>query len=137
MARNALAVLARIRDAAVTQAQRDLAHARAGELLHVNALEAQRRLMAQEQEAATTELLPEFVVWLPIAQSQAAQRQFAVAREQARVEACQRALGLRRVEAEAVLKALERRRAHETLIQSRKDQAAMDEVAGRSRQAGR
>lgn len=133
MARNPLVVLSRIRDAAVTNARRDLANARAGELLQISRLEMQRSLIAREQAAATTEFLPEFVAWLPLAQSQAAQQQVAVAREQARVEVCQRALVFRRVEAEAVLKALERCQARETLARNRKDQATMDEVAGRSR----
>lgn len=131
MPRDALKVLWRVRDAAVTAASRDLAAARAAEAHHAGQLDAHCEATRHEQSGATGSLITAFVEWLPHARRTADGLRLAVQTEQARVSRLQQALVLRRTEAEAVAKAMARRDEAAGLVMARQDQAAMDEAAGR------
>ncbi|MBC7799416.1 MAG: flagellar FliJ family protein [Gemmatimonadaceae bacterium] len=132
MARDPLKVLWRVRDKAVMAASRDLAAAREAEAHHVGLLGEHCATMRREQEAAIGPLVAAFIEWLPHARRQADGLHRAVQTEQARVAGLQRALVVRRTEAEAVSKAISRKEAAAGQVTTRKEQAAMDEAAGRS-----
>ena len=133
MARDPLAVLWRLRDAAVTEASRDLAVARACEMREAQRLDAHRLHMRQEQSEAAGEHVAAFAAWLPHARQNTERLSASLQAEEARVRRLQQILVGRRTDAEAVAKALQRQRAEAGLVQTRKEQAIMDEAAGRSR----
>jgi flagellar biosynthesis chaperone FliJ len=127
-------VLSRIRGAAVTEASQGLAQAIASELQAAMRLDEHRIHMADEQsEVVGTELLEAFAAWLPHARNHAEHLQTALLGEKARVRRLQQILVDRRIEAEAVAKALQGREAEVRLAQGKREQAAMDEAAGRIR----
>ena len=70
MKRDPLAVLWRVREAAVTEASRDLAAARAREMQQAERLDAYRQHIAQEQSEAVGEHVSGFADWLPHARLQ-------------------------------------------------------------------
>jgi flagellar export protein FliJ len=131
MARDPLAVLQRLRDAAVTEARRNLAAALASELQETRRLDQHRSQMQHEQSLAAGEHVAEYAQWLPYAHQRADQLQATLASEQARVRQLQQILTGRRTEAEAVAKAMQRQQLAAAVIRARKEQAAMDEAAGR------
>ena len=137
MARDPLAVLWRLRDAAVTEASRDLAAARAREAHAAQRLDEHVRLMARERSEAGAAHAAAFAAWLPHARQHAAGLRAGLLGETARVAQFQQILAARRTEAEAVAKALQRREAEAGLARARREQAAMDEAAGRRRNAPR
>ena len=137
MARDPLAVLWRLRDAAVTEASRDLAAARAREAYAAQRLDEHVRLMARERSEAGTAHATAFAAWLPHARQHADGLRAGLLGETARVAQLQQVLAARRTEAEAVAKAQQRQEAEARLAQARRDQAVMDEVAGRKRSVSR
>jgi hypothetical protein len=132
MARDPLAVLWRLRDAAVTDASRDLAMARACEVQAVQRLDAHRLHVREEQSEAASEHVAAFAAWLPYARQTTERLSASLQTEEARVRRLQQILVGRRTDAEAVAKALQRQRAEAGVVQARKEQAIMDEAAGRS-----
>jgi flagellar export protein FliJ len=130
MPRDPLAVLRRLRDAAVTEARRNLAAALASERREAQRLDQHRLHMRHEQSQAAAEHVADFADWLPYARQRADHLQAALASEQARVLHLQQILVGRRTEAEAVAKAMQRQREAARLIQARKEQGVMDEAAG-------
>jgi flagellar export protein FliJ len=136
MPRDPLAVLRRVREAAVTEARRNLAVALASEMRQARQLDEHWKAMRKEQSEAAGEHVAAFGEWLPYARQRADQLQAALANEQARVGQLQQILVGRRTEAEAVAKAMQRQREAAELIQARKEQAVMDEAAGRRFGAG-
>lgn len=131
MPRDPLAVLRRLRDAAVTEARRNLAAALASERQQARQLDEHRLHIRHEQFAAEGEHVAAFAEWLPHARQRADHLQSALANEQVRVGHLQQILAGRRTEAEAVAKAMQRQREAAALIQARKEQGVMDEAAGR------
>lgn len=131
MARDPLAVLWRLRETAVAEAGRELAQAREGVRRAALQLEVQREHMRREQADTGYEYVAAFAAWLPQAQLQAQRRQAALLDAQAHAQRLQQVLASRRTESEAVAKALQRRRAAVALNLARREQAAMDEAAGR------
>jgi flagellar export protein FliJ len=131
MARDPLAVLRRLREAAATEARRNLAAALASEMRQARQLDEHRLHIRHEQSVAGGEHVAAFAEWLPYAQQRADHLQAALANEQARVRHLQQILVGRRTEAEAVAKAMQRQREAAALIQARKEQGVMDEAAGR------
>jgi hypothetical protein len=132
MARDPLAILWRLRDAAVTEASRDLAAARARELLDVQRLDEHTLLVRREQSEATGEHVAAFATWLPYARQHADRLQATLLTEAARVRRLQQILVGRRTDAEAVAKAMKRQRVEAGVIAARKEQDMMDEAAGRA-----
>jgi flagellar biosynthesis chaperone FliJ len=132
MARDPLTVLWRLRDAAVSEASRDLAAARACEAHEAQRLDAHRLHVRQEQSDAAGEHVAAFAAWLPYARQTTERLRASLEIEEARVRRLQQILVGRRTDAEAVVKALQRQGAETALVQARKDQATMDEAAGRS-----
>ena len=137
MARDPLAVLWRLRDAAVTEASRELAAARAREAHEAQRLDEHGRCMAREQSEAGVAHAAAFAAWLPRARQQADRLRAGLLGEATRVARLQQVLAARRIEAEAVAKALQRQEAEAGLARARRDQAVMDEVAGRRRNGSR
>jgi flagellar export protein FliJ len=135
MARDPLAVLRRLRDAAVTEARRDLAAALAAERQQAQRLDEHRQQMRNEQHEASAGHVAAFAEWLPYAHQRTGQLQATLGAEQVKVLRLQQILVGRRTEAEAVAKALQRQQAAADLVLARKEQGAMDEAAGR--RAGR
>ncbi len=133
MARDALAVLWRLRDAAVTQATDDLAKARAAAGADAQRLDDHRQTMTCEQAALDATQIADFANWLPHARQQADRLRGVLVSQEARVERFQQILVARRTDAEAVAKAMQRRAEETNLSRSRREQAVMDEVAGRRR----
>lgn len=131
MPRDPLAVLRRLRDAAVTEARRNLAAALAREVQTAQRLNAHNLRVRHEQSQATVEHLAAFADWLPYARQHADHLQAALAGEQAQVVRLQQILVGRRTEAEAVAKAMQRQEKAAELTKARKEQGAMDEAAGR------
>lgn len=132
MARDPLAVLWRLRDAAVTEASAALAAARASARQLHERLEAQNAQTRQEQSLTGCMDGAAFSAWLPQARKHAASIQKQLSSEEARVLRLLQALTERRTEAEAVAKALERQRAARGALAARHEQQAMDEAAGNS-----
>jgi hypothetical protein len=132
MARDALVVLWRLRNAAVTEAGRELAEARAREKHEAQRLDEHRLHIRQEQSEAAGEHVNAFAAWLPYARQHTDRLQATLLNEEAGVRRLQDILIDRRTDAEAVAKALQRRLAKVALIQARKEQGIMDEAAGRS-----
>jgi flagellar export protein FliJ len=132
VARDPLTVLWRLRDAAVSEASRDLAAARVCEAREAQRLDAHRLHMRQEQSEAAGEHVPAFAAWLPYARQSTERLRASLETEEARVRRLQQILVGRKTDAEAVAKALQRQRAETALVQARKEQATMDEAAGRT-----
>ncbi len=137
MARDPLAVLWRLRDAAVTEASRDLGAARVREAHAAQRLDEHVRLMARERAEAGAACAATFAAWLPHARQHADNLQAGLLSETARVAQLRQALAVRRTEAEAVAKVLQRQKAEAALARARRDQAVMDEAAGRRRSTSR
>ncbi|MDR3535117.1 MAG: flagellar export protein FliJ [Acetobacteraceae bacterium] len=131
MSRDPLAVLRRLRDAAVTEACRDLATARAHEMQEAQRLDEHRSQIRRELSEAGAEHVAAFSAWLPYARQRTDHLQTSLQSEQARVLRLQQILVGRRTEAEAVAKAMERQQAEAALTQARREQSVMDEAAGR------
>jgi flagellar export protein FliJ len=131
MARDHLAVLGRLREAAVTEARRNLAAALAGEVQETRRLEQHRHHIRHELSEAGGEHVTAFAEWLPYALQRTDQLQTALASEQARVLHLREILTGRRTDAESVAKAMQRQQREAKLIQARKEQATLDEAAGR------
>ena len=133
MRRDPLAILQRVRDAAVVEATRELAgglqREQAGRQRLVEHNETVRR---EQAEAGTTDTV-DFAAWLPRAHAIARGNAGSLAAEEERVRRLRQALLVKRTEAVAVEKAMERRQAAVSLARSRREQAAMDEAAGRRR----
>jgi flagellar export protein FliJ len=135
MARDALEVLWRLRDAAVREASTNLANARAIERAEADRLDAHARHVQREQADAAGAEIADFAVWLPHARRQTELLHGVLRQENARVERCQQVLVACRTEAEAVAKALQRKREAAALVRLQREQAAMDEAAGRTGQS--
>lgn len=135
MKRDPLTLLLRLREAAVTEASRELAAGRAREAEQAAALAGFRSTMSEEQSGATGALVETFAAWLPSARQQAGRLQAALAGQEAVVRRLQQTLVARKTEAEAVAKALRRQQAQAAAALARKDQAVMDEAASRSGRA--
>jgi flagellar biosynthesis chaperone FliJ len=134
MKRDPLAVLMRLRDAAVTEASRNLAAARARAMQEAQRLDEHRQDMQHEQSEADGEHVATFAAWLPRARLQRDRLQANLQIEESRVRHLQQVLVRRKTDAEAVVKAMQRQRAEADLIEARKEQGIMDEAAGRARQ---
>lgn len=136
MERDRLAVLWRLRDAAVTEASRDLAAARAREEQARGQLADHQRLMQHEQSTTAGEDVATFVIWRSFAGQVRDRLQAELQAEEARVRRLQQVLLTRRTDAEAVAKAVERQRAEAGRIAAGKEQARMDEAASRATRFG-
>jgi flagellar export protein FliJ len=132
MKRDPLAVLWRLREAAVTEASRDLAAARAREMQQAEQLDSYRRHIAQEQSEAVGEHVSGFADWLPHARLQRERLQADQQTAESHVRRLQQILVVRRIDSEAVGKAMQRQRSAAALIEATKEQAVMDEAAGRT-----
>jgi flagellar biosynthesis chaperone FliJ len=132
MARDPLAILWRLRDAAVTEASRDLAAARTRELQQVQRLDEHMLSMRREKSEAIDEHVAAFATWLPYARQHTDRLEATLQTEAARVRRLQQILVGRRTDAEAVAKAMQRQRSEAGLITARKEQDLMDEAAGRA-----
>jgi flagellar biosynthesis chaperone FliJ len=130
MKRDALAVLGRLRAAAVTEASRDLAAARGRAKLSSDGIEAQALHIRQEQSHALGDDVAAFAAWLPHARRDSARLQAALAIEDGQMRRLQQVLIARTTDAEAVVKAIERRNTEAALLLARKEQSVMDEAAG-------
>lgn len=133
MRRDPLAILQRVRDAAVVEATRELAGGLQREQTGRQRLVEHAETMRREQAEAGTADTVDFVAWLPRAHAIAAGNTKSLAAEEDRVRRLRQALLAKRTEAAAVEKAMERRQAAVALARSRREQAAMDEAAGRRR----
>lgn len=133
MARDALAVLARVRDAAATEAKRKLASAIADAHASGTAVDSHARDLAREQKDAVGDDVAAFAAWLPAARARERGLADRLEASEGQVTEARQALTARKTEAEAVGKAIERRDAEKATAAARKDQEAMDEVAGRRR----
>jgi hypothetical protein len=107
--------------------------ARSAENREAARLDAHLALVASEQAQAGGERLPGFVAWLPHAASERIRLQASVAKQRAEAAARRAVLLDRRIEAEALAKALEQRGAERAYAAARQQQAEMDEAAARSR----
>jgi hypothetical protein len=132
MARDPLKVLWRVRDAAVTEASRDLAAARTCEMRASRRLDEHRLEMRDEQLVADDGHVAAFAAWLPSARLHADRLTSVLLTEQAHVLRLQQVLVARRTEAEAVTKVMQRRLSEASVMLARKEQATMDEAAGRT-----
>ena len=133
MARDPLAVLSRVREAAVTEASRELAAALAAAAGARCRLEAHRQHVRQEQTDAVGEGVAAFAAWLPTARRRTEQMVSDLHLRDGVVLRLQHVLVLRKTDAEAVAKAMQRKRQEADLVRARKEQAVMDEVGGRRR----
>lgn len=133
MRRDPLAILQRVRDAAVVEATRELAGGLQREQTGRQRLVEHNETMRQEQAEAGTAAAVDFAAWLPRARAIARGNARSLAAEEERVGRLRQALLAKRTEAAAVEKAMERRQAAVSLARSRREQAAMDEAAGRRR----
>lgn len=131
MKRDPLGVLWRLRDAALTEATRELAgglqrerDARQRALNH-------ERTMAREQAESSPTDASDFAQWLPRARNDAARLVSALEAAHDRVAGLQQTLVVRRTEVEAVASARDRCREVEQSKKRRAEQAVMDEAAGR------
>ena len=131
MARDALAVLSRARAAGVAEASRDLAAALALADAGRIGLETHRQHMVREQAGATSYDVHHFAAWLPEARRKSEQILVACRRQHEVVVRLQHALMVRKTEAEAVTKAIQRAKQVANLVIARKEQAVLDEVGGR------
>jgi flagellar biosynthesis chaperone FliJ len=136
MTRDPLAVLWRLRNAAVVEASRDLATARAREAREAMRLEEHRLLMREEESEATGEHVATFAAWLPHARQHTDRLLTILQTEEVRVRRLQQVLVGCRTDAEAVEKAMQRQQAAVGLVRARKEQGVMDEAAGRARPRG-
>ena len=133
MRRDPLAILQRVRDAAVVEATRDLAGGLQREQAGRQRLVEHNETMRREQAEAGTAGAVDFAAWLPRARAIAGGNARSLAAEEERVGRLRQALLAKRTEAAAVEKVIERRQAAVSLARSRCEQAAMDEAAGRRR----
>jgi flagellar biosynthesis chaperone FliJ len=133
MRRDPLAILQRVRDAAVVEATRELAGGLQREQTGRQRLVEHNETMRREQAEADTADAVDFAAWLPRARVIAGGNARSLAAEEERVGRLRQALLAKRTEAAAVKKAIERRQAAVSLARSRREQAAMDEAAGRRR----
>ena len=134
MKRDPLAVLWRLRDAAVTETSRNLATARALERQETERLAAFRETIRTERLQATDGQVPAFAAWLPHARLEDDRLQAGLLTQEALVRRLQQVLVNRRTEAEAVSTARQQRLAQAKVLMAKKDQDLMDEAAGRTGQ---
>ncbi len=116
---------------AVDEATAELARALARERDALRRADAQEAAIRREQAEAGGHDAAAFAEWLPHARDRLASLRATVRGEQERVRRCQAVLTERRTAAEAVAKALERQRTAAALVAARREQAVMDEAAGR------
>jgi flagellar export protein FliJ len=133
MARDALDVLVRLRDMAVTEASTKLTAARGDETKEAMALDGHRLSVQREKNDARGGDMTAFVAWLPRALAEEQRLLASVQAASMRVERCQQILLECRTDAEAVEKVRTKRREVAALLVARREQAEMDEVAGRTR----
>ena len=131
MTRDPLAVLWRLRDLAVAEAGRELAAAQAREHAAGQHLDAQKLQIQNEQSGADDEVIAAFATWLPSAHQRAAELTATLLGEEERVLRLRQTLTARRTEAETLAKAMQRRKTELEMIRARREQAIMDEAAGR------
>ena len=135
MARDPLAVLWRLRDAAVAEASRELMAARARAVQQAGLLVAHQSQMWQEQSEAAGDEVRALAFWLPYAHLRTNELRRAVRDEEARVLRLQQALLGHRTAAEAVAKAMQRREVEVEQVQARREQSRMDEAGSRPTRA--
>jgi hypothetical protein len=133
MRRDPLAVLQRLRDAAVVEATRELAAGLQREQACRQRLIDHGETMGREQAGAGFAGAVDFAAWLPRARAIAACHARRLTAEEEQLGRLRQALLARQTEAAVVEKAMERRRAAVLLTRSRLEQAVMDEAAGRPR----
>lgn len=133
MARDPLALLARVREAAATDAKRKLAAAIVDARKVEEAVASHARDVAREQEEALGDDVAAFAAWLPAARAQERGLADRLDASEGQISELRRVFAARRRDAEAVVKAIERREVEAASATARKDQDAMDEVAGRHR----
>jgi len=131
VSRDPLRVLLRVRQALLTTSRQDLAHALGREIAAEQALADAGATIARECRDCPPEATLAFAEWLPHART--AQRGAAALLRRRHVEtALSRAvLAERHADTDAVEKLLEKRDEAAALAASRREQAAMDEAAGR------
>lgn len=129
-ARDPLELLHRVRQRAVDDASAILSDALARERQAADRCAMQEDRIRREQAQAGLETHV-FAQWLPHARLQLAQMQAALRAAQSRTAHCRNQLTEHRLAAEAVAKAMERQRAERALVAARREQAVMDEAAGR------
>ncbi|WP_158743957.1 hypothetical protein [Acidisphaera sp. L21] len=135
---DALDTVLRIRRVTVDDAKRDLAAMlRIEEDAQLKA-EATEALIAQEAAAATDlragdDAVEAYAVWLPVGRANAAAARAAHENACSAVAMARAALTIARAAAESAQQLLEKRSKERQLEQGRKIQAAMDEIASRSR----
>jgi hypothetical protein len=130
MARDPLAILARVREAAATDAKRRLAMVIADARETQEALAAHAQGIVREQGNAAGDDVAVFAAWLPAARAHGCELADRVAATEGQVSEARRVLTARRMETKAVGKAIERRDAETAALSARKSQDAMDEFAG-------
>ncbi len=133
MPRDPLAVLARLREAAVTEASRALASAHGTAHQLTARLEAHTALTLHEQSHTPDMDGATFAAWLQQARHQAHSLRQLLSAEEARAARLLQALVVCRTEAEAVAKALGRQRAAAVTLAARHQQQAMDEASATAR----
>jgi hypothetical protein len=137
VSRDPLRVLLRMRQALLTTSRQDLAQALGRETAAEQALADASATIARECHDCPPEATLAFAEWLPHARM--AQRDAAslLRRRNAETTLSRLLLAERHADTDAVEKLLEKRDAAAALAASRREQAAMDEAAGRISHAAR
>lgn len=133
MARDPLAVLSRIRGAAVAEARRALAAALAAEHRCASAAQAARDTVRDEEQAATASDTLALIAWLPLARQRIAEADQTLKAATLEVGRWRTELTARRAAEEAVSTLLKQRATEMALLAARREQAVLDEAAARSR----
>jgi hypothetical protein len=128
--RDRLAILARLRDAAVTEASRALASARSAARETAVRLDVHNARTLQEQSQAGDMEGAAFSLWLPQARRQEASLRRQLGAEEARIGALLQVLVACRTDAEAVAKAIGRQQEAAAAVAARREQQVLDEAAG-------
>jgi flagellar export protein FliJ len=131
----------RIRRVTVDDAKRDLAALLRAEEAAQTKAEATEALIAQEAAAATDlragdDAVESYAAWLPVGRANAAAARAAHEDACAAVSQARAALTVARASAESAQQLLDKRAEHRRAEMARKDQAVLDEIASRSRNAG-
>ena len=128
MTRDPLQVLSRIRDVAVTEAQRALAAALNAEARFEASLHGAHETLRREQQRTGFAEAVAFGNWLPVGRAAIARGEAARQQAAADVVQCRAVLAASHAEAEAVMTMLRQREQVAALARQRREQAALDEA---------
>ena len=131
MTREPMDVLLRMRKALVTAARQDLAQALALETAAEQSVAAAAAAIRREQDNCPADATLDFAAWLPHARAAQHQANALLAQRHAATAQRRAFLAERRADEKAVQTLLEKREADLVLAAARREQAAMDEAAGR------